>query len=159
MPLRPLRACSIHGCPHLTRERYCASHMHRVDEERAAYEKKRAQAHQRGYDTEWREYRGRFLHAHPYCADPYKRHVGERVDAHQVDHVVPHKGDRRLFWDPRNHQSLCESCGGYKSAVEEGGRAHSTRPPTGAVSGMQGPDDGCVHHVPTTVRMRRSPRH
>jgi 5-methylcytosine-specific restriction protein A len=34
----------------------------------------------------------------------------------QVDHVVPHRGDRRLFWDSRgNWQSLCAACGARKS--------------------------------------------
>lgn len=157
MSQRPLRACSNYGCPHLTRERYCTSCMHRADLARDAYEQSRAQAHQRGYDSEWRAYRLRFLHRHPFCADPYRRHVDEKTrPAIQVDHIVPHKGDRRLFWEPRNHQSLCASCGGYKSAVEIGGRAHSTRPVAGAVSGMVGADDGTVHHVrPLQIRRHR----
>jgi 5-methylcytosine-specific restriction protein A len=37
--------------------------------------------------------------------------------AYQVDHVVPHRGDRTLFWDREgNWQSLCRSCGAAKSA-------------------------------------------
>jgi 5-methylcytosine-specific restriction enzyme A len=35
--------------------------------------------------------------------------------ATQVDHVVPHRGDPRLFWDQHNWQSLCASCGARKS--------------------------------------------
>lgn len=27
----------------------------------------------------------------------------------------------RLFWDPKNHQSLCDGCNSYKAAKEEGG--------------------------------------
>ena len=25
-----------------------------------------------------------------------------------VDHIIPHRGDRKLFWDESNWQSLCE---------------------------------------------------
>jgi 5-methylcytosine-specific restriction endonuclease McrA len=30
--------------------------------------------------------------------------------AEVVDHVVPHRGDEDLFFDPRNLQSLCKHC-------------------------------------------------
>jgi len=26
------------------------------------------------------------------------------------DHIKPHRGDERLFWDPSNLQTLCKSC-------------------------------------------------
>jgi 5-methylcytosine-specific restriction protein A len=42
---------------------------------------------------------------------------GRIRQAVQIDHVVPHKGDQRLFWDSdHNWQSLCASCGTAKSA-------------------------------------------
>lgn len=38
--------------------------------------------------------------------------------AYQVDHVVPHRGDQRLFWDELgNWQALCRNCGARKSAA------------------------------------------
>jgi len=33
----------------------------------------------------------------------------------QTDHVVPHRGDMRLFWDANNWQALCAECGARKS--------------------------------------------
>ena len=27
-----------------------------------------------------------------------------------VDHVIPHRGDRKLFWDEQNWQPLCKEC-------------------------------------------------
>lgn len=27
-----------------------------------------------------------------------------------VDHIIPHKGSRRLFFDPSNLQTLCKKC-------------------------------------------------
>jgi 5-methylcytosine-specific restriction protein A len=38
-----------------------------------------------------------------------------------TDHIVAHKGDMRLFWDPKNWQSLCGPCNSRKAALEEGG--------------------------------------
>ena len=38
------------------------------------------------------------------------------VPAQQTDHVIPHRGDRVLFWDWEfNWQSLCAPCGSRKS--------------------------------------------
>lgn len=28
-----------------------------------------------------------------------------------VDHIIPHRGDQKLFWDTTNWQSACERCG------------------------------------------------
>jgi len=41
----------------------------------------------------------------------------ERRDtpATQTDHIVPHRGDMGVFWDPKNWQSLCAECGARKS--------------------------------------------
>ena len=36
-----------------------------------------------------------------------------------VDHKVPHKGDRKLFFDPDNVWTLCKSChDGWKAQVD-----------------------------------------
>jgi 5-methylcytosine-specific restriction protein A len=37
-----------------------------------------------------------------------------------VDHIIPHKGDKKLFWSRDNWQSLCLSCHNRKSATETG---------------------------------------
>jgi 5-methylcytosine-specific restriction endonuclease McrA len=37
-------------------------------------------------------------------------HHGSLTPASVVDHIVPHKGDQRLFWSHDNWQSLCKSC-------------------------------------------------
>jgi 5-methylcytosine-specific restriction protein A len=34
-------------------------------------------------------------------------HVQRRLE---VDHIVKHNGDPRLFWDPANLQALCPTC-------------------------------------------------
>ncbi len=40
-----------------------------------------------------------------------------------VDHIIPHYGDRQLFWDNINNwQSLCVTCHNkYKQSEERGG--------------------------------------
>ena len=39
-------------------------------------------------------------------------HCGRKFRASQmdVDHIVPHRGDHRLFWDEQNWQPLCKAC-------------------------------------------------
>jgi 5-methylcytosine-specific restriction protein A len=40
-----------------------------------------------------------------------------------ADHIIPHKGDLRLFWDPENVQTLCKPChDGPKKRMEVGTR-------------------------------------
>jgi 5-methylcytosine-specific restriction protein A len=39
-----------------------------------------------------------------------------------VDHIKPHKGDQRLFWDKSNLQTLCKTChDSKKQAIEKSG--------------------------------------
>jgi 5-methylcytosine-specific restriction protein A len=39
-----------------------------------------------------------------------------------ADHIVPHRGDPALFWDPANLQTLCKPChDGLKQAEERRG--------------------------------------
>ena len=41
-----------------------------------------------------------------------------------VDHIIPHRGDKTLFWDETNWQSLCKTChDGAKQAEEKNGYA------------------------------------
>lgn len=46
---------------------------------------------------------------------------GVSMPARVVDHVIPHKGDKELFWNQDNWQSLCVPCHATKSAKEDGG--------------------------------------
>lgn len=47
--------------------------------------------------------------------------AGKVTAATEVDHIVPHRGDERLFRDEKNLQSLCRPCHSRKTAVEDGG--------------------------------------
>ena len=61
------------------------------------------------YNTkEWHRLRHYQLKKEPLCAMCLK--AGKYTPATIVDHVVPHKGDEALFFDPNNLQSLDKLC-------------------------------------------------
>lgn len=62
---------------------------------------------QRGYSRKWKVAREAYLNEHPLCLECLKE---KRVTAATVvDHIIPHKGDMKLFWDRNNWQPLCAS--------------------------------------------------
>jgi len=89
---------------------YCEDHarLHASD---------RASASARGYDSRWNKARIRFLKAHPLCVECQKQ--GRLVKAAVVDHITPHRGDAKLFWDESNWQSLCKNCHDHKTMTED----------------------------------------
>jgi 5-methylcytosine-specific restriction protein A len=100
MPVRGSRICSCgklvaSGTP-------CVCEKQRATERKARFDKKRPSARQRGYTAEWQRESKAFL-ALPqnhYCACG----CGRRAD--MVDHITPHKGNQRLFWDRNNWQPM-----------------------------------------------------
>jgi 5-methylcytosine-specific restriction enzyme A len=110
MPSKPLKPCNKHGCSNLTRERYCDDHKQLTNQ----YDSNRGTATQRGYDAKWRKARAYYLSHNPICV-----RCGDIATV--VDHVTPHKGDKRLFWDRSNWQPLCKTCHDRKTVKEDGG--------------------------------------
>lgn len=81
---------------------------------------RRKSSAQRGYGYRWQKYREHFLREHPLCV--YCERLGKVTPATVVDHKVPHRGDKGLFWEPENHQALCKHChDSVKKAEESGG--------------------------------------
>jgi 5-methylcytosine-specific restriction protein A len=71
----------------------------------------------RWYSTKaWELLRGRQLALEPLCAECLKR--GEYTVATAADHIVPHRGDRDLFFHGKL-QSLCEKCHSIVKQREE----------------------------------------
>jgi len=72
---------------------------------KAAYDTNRPTARQRGYDVRWQHAAKAFLAmpGHRLCA------CGCGRVANMVDHIVPHRGDMRLFWDRTNWQPMASS--------------------------------------------------
>lgn len=62
-------------------------------------------AAQRGYGYKWQKAREGFLRSHPLCV--MCEAEGRVTAATVVDHKTPHRGDKSLFWDKSNWQSLC----------------------------------------------------
>ena len=93
-----------------------ASRTHKV---KKYYERDRASAAKRGYGGRWRKASKRFLRDNPLCAECLRR--GKTQAAEVVDHIVPHKGDMKKFWDEENWQSLCIPDHNAKSPRERGG--------------------------------------
>lgn len=105
-------ACGHLGCPAIIPgdQRFCPKHARAV-------EQRRGSAAQRGYDHIWRREREAELQAEPLCRECLKR--GILTPATVRDHIIPHRGDKRLFYDPANRQSLCEPCHNRKRATED----------------------------------------
>ena len=76
---------------------------------------------QRGYGYRWQRASAAWLLAHPIAVDWFGDHKGVIYAAEVVDHIIPHKGDMKLFWDPDNWQGLTKTDHDRKTAVEDGG--------------------------------------
>lgn len=118
MPSCFLRPCIHPGCRKyaVKGESYCENHLKLV---KSARERFRLSAYQRGYDSRWAKARKAYLTAHPLCVECLKS--GTITPATDVDHIIPHKGDKTLFWDEKNWQALCHECHSRKTASEDGG--------------------------------------
>ena len=96
----PLSAPSHHSCGHPPTRGRCP--ICRA-EYKAMKDKERPNATQRGYDSVWQQIRAEHLRLNPNC----KRC---NATATHVDHIVPHRGQRQLFLNRSNLQSLCTHC-------------------------------------------------
>lgn len=73
------------------------------------------------YGRRWKVASKAFLKRNPFCSIHQAR--GELAMATLVDHRIPHRGDRGLFWDQDNWQGLCKPChDGPKQRLEKSGR-------------------------------------
>jgi 5-methylcytosine-specific restriction enzyme A len=79
-------------------------------------DRQRPSAARRGYGPRWRRARAAYLARHPLCVTC--RDAGQLVPATVVDHVMPHRGDQKLFWDEANWAALCKPCHDAKTARE-----------------------------------------
>ena len=120
MTQRPKRPCAHKGCVEwATHGSYCEKHWQeytaKVAEKRKKFSAKkdgeRLNSAKRGYNNAWNKARTAYLMMHPLCVT-----CGE--PATEVDHIIPHKGNMKLFWDSTNWQSLCHKCHSKKTFSE-----------------------------------------
>lgn len=111
MPVRGPRVC---GCGHRIADgARCPCERKRAAEADA----RRPSARERGYDARWDVERAAFLKACPRCT-----RCGEPATV--VDHVMPHRGDPKLFWNRSNWKGLCATCHSrWKQSTERALRA------------------------------------
>lgn len=75
---------------------------------------------ERGYGGKWQRLRVSYLKRNPLCV--FCERQGRTSAANVVDHIVPHRGDMKLFWDQKNWQPLCKSChSSIKQQLERSG--------------------------------------
>lgn len=120
----PRKICAVCGCDDIAveGEARCADHL---EQQLAKRKAQRAAAQQTDHaasarvlyaDPKWVKASRSFLVRNPLCADCGE--LGVIEPATDVDHIEPHKGDRKKFWDRSNWQPLCHSCHSRKTARE-----------------------------------------
>jgi 5-methylcytosine-specific restriction protein A len=113
IPRRPPKPCKHPQCPNLTEGNYCAEHQ---DEKEY---KPRRNPHKKLYSsTRWQELRRYRLNTQPLCVECLKNN--RYTPATVVDHIKPHRGNEKLFYDLKNLQSMCKPCHDRKTAKEDG---------------------------------------
>jgi len=113
MPRTPDHPCAHPGCPKLVPggKKYCEKH-------RALHPEEVRPAASRGYTAAWRKASKAFLRdVQPLCQECLKE--SRYTKATVVDHIVPHRGDSKLFWDRSNWQGLCKRCHDRKTRRED----------------------------------------
>ena len=79
-------------------------------------EQQRPSAARRGYGPRWRRARAEYLARHPLCGRCQAD--GRIKPATTVDHIVPHRGDQKLFWDEGQLGcGMCKRCHDAKQTV------------------------------------------
>ena len=141
MPKKPLVPCRNHhaGCPHLVdpaqkslHKGYCpiCGPMAAANYDKHHREKTPRQL----YTTNrWKKFSRTYRARHPVCTI-----CGSRA-SDVVDHIQPHNGNPKLFWDKKNLQALCKRCHDRKTATQDGGFGNvSAREQKGHAARQQG---------------------
>lgn len=127
MAQRPLHLCT--SCRrNTTRERVCEA-----CKSKGAGKEARCTAAERGYDWRWQKASKAYLSENPLCRECESQ--GEVEPATVVDHIIPHRGNKQLFWDEENWQPLSKRCHDRKTHMEtaaEGYRRYVVCGPPGA---------------------------
>lgn len=103
------RVCKKTGCSRLTdgNSKYCSLHRYLEAEDnlkRQQYFASATSDYQTLYaSAKWKALQQSQLRNYPQCEK-----CGEK--ATEVHHVIPHRGNEALFYDPSNLVSLCHTC-------------------------------------------------
>ena len=110
-PTAALRYCSQPGCQARVLRGRCPAHQP-SEQDRVNL------AVRRWYRTaRWKRLRAELFAENPLCATCAAQQRTEVWT--DLDHIRPHRGDPRLFWDRANLQGLCKSCHSAKTATRD----------------------------------------
>jgi 5-methylcytosine-specific restriction protein A len=115
MPDAPSRPCVTVGCPNVATYRgrcpTCATRRNRARE---------AEPLRDLYASpQWRRLRAQVLREADYiCQCDDCQRAGLVLPANTVDHVRPHRGNSRVFWDRANLRAMSAECHSRKTAGE-----------------------------------------
>jgi 5-methylcytosine-specific restriction protein A len=59
--------------------------------------------------------------AEPFCRECSNH--GKKVLATDIDHIISHNGDLKIFWNRLNLQPLCKECHQMKTSKEANNRS------------------------------------
>lgn len=107
------RPCLEPRCPNLTDDSRCPEHAKKFDRDRISPDARKLYKNSR-----WRKERAAFLAEHPLC--DHCLEIGRTTAATVVDHIIPHRGNQKVFWDQNNWSSLCAMHHGAKTAQYDG---------------------------------------
>ena len=119
VPNKSLKPCKYPCCPQLTNNSYCDEHKNVRTEKRKQYDKDRPEYFNWYNSARYRESRLKFLFDNPFCSECEK--AGKFTPSLILDHIIPHKGDYNLFWNPNNWGALCKICHDRKTCLFDGG--------------------------------------
>lgn len=128
MPYLAHKPCAKAGCAAyaVPGAQYCSRHLEEAKKQklkdRWAVCKNTAKLYNSAI---YQRMRAAQLRQKPLCTACLAR--GKIKAATDCDHIVPHKGDLKLFFDQNNLQSLCHACHASKTAREDGGFGHKVR--------------------------------
>lgn len=124
MPTKPLKPCAMPGCPNRAEPGRPCCKLHSGQQLGFS----RESSTQRGYSYKWRQASKAYLRSHPMCALCLRKNPPQYIPATVVDHIIPHRGDKTLFWDRNNWQPLCKPCHDLKTWREDSNPEYSYIP-------------------------------
>lgn len=75
----------------------------------------------RGYGGKWQRESTAYREQHPLCRPCIEQDPPRLSTTFAVDHIRPHRGDPKLFWDRKNWQPICQTChNSVKQRIERG---------------------------------------
>ena len=112
MPRKPKTICSYPGCQALTNDRYCDEHKKQVTKEHN-------QKVQSSYTYQWRKASKQFFKRASFVCSMSKE--GRLTPATDVDHIIPHGGNRNFSGTERTGSPFVKVVHSKKTAEEDGG--------------------------------------